>query len=334
MKFVSELPFVHDDHVLAGDFSYQQAGNYSVIAYGLASITADRIPLLDKRLNALVASVAGAKFAGSELHAKELWNGSERARSPFRELATKAQMLQFFAAFARVIRSLAIDATVVLTVHPAHFNRRQIKVLKSALPGAAVAQLNDTIKERSGKHIGRPMLMLDMEGGVAPGKKTDHPFVSWVHQVPGTQFDEMKFFQSASPTYVSTDSGRSRLVQVADILAYFAAKHLSLFGTITDVMKGWSSKLPASTVSQMADCNAALAMWEALNLEVVLLRHETTYRHEPAWLLYLCQPWVLFFNEFKDRITTFTFRLRMTSGVQLGRVSTVRFWRIPHESQG
>lgn len=333
MPLVPEQPFVHDNRVLAGDFSYQQAGDYSVIAYGLASIEEGRLPLLDKRLNALVAAVAGEEFATAELHAKELWNGSERARSPFQKFATKAHMLQFFATLAQAVRSLGIDTIVALTVYPAHFQRRQVKALKSALPGVAVAQLNDNVKEYSGKHIGRPTLMLDLEGGAAPAQMTDHPFVGWAHQAPGTEFDETKFFQSAVPTYESTDSRRSRLVQVADILAYFGAKYLALFGTITTVMDGRSSKLPASTVSRMSDCNAALTMWDALNLEVILFRHETTYGHEPPWLLYFCEPWSQLFNRYKDRIEGFNCRLRMASGDQLGRAPTVGFWRIPPETQ-
>ena len=234
-------------------------------------------------------------------------------------------MLEFFMSVGSAIRSVGVDVAVAVTVYSRALSPRQARSLKLLLQGLALAQLDDNVKAQSGKYIGRPTLMLDLEGSSRPGRMTDHPYMAWARMVPNTPENDPEVFHAADPTYVATDSAQSRLVQAADIAAYFVAKYLVLFGNIARQCETTTSTTSSRLGSKMQDGNFAIAMWDVLNMAVILVRSKATWSNDPLWLRDFSDSVDReLFDRFSELVETFVSPLR---DVQFGRNPAVAVWR-------
>jgi len=229
-------------------------------------------------------------------------------------------MIEFFMAVASTIRRAGVDVAVAVTVYPRNLAAREVRALKTALPGIALAQLDDNVRAKTGKSIGRPTLMLDIDGTSKPGPIATHSYTAWTRMAPGSPENNPHIYHSASPTYVLTNSAHSRLIQAADIAAYFVAKYLALFGDAIDQKDASDLKTVTLRSQKIADGNVALTIWDALDTHVILVRCKSTWDNELSWMHHFWEPLRAPFEHFRDRLDTFLWSLRIAGA---GRHPTV-----------
>jgi hypothetical protein len=280
--------------VLGGDYSEQSLGGNVLACYAVSALRRDAVLALDNSLKSVIARHVHDARDVVELHATDIWNKSRRERTAFRCLEHKDAMKLFFAEICEAIIALkpmiAVSVKCVGGPIAAVGTKQQLKQL---LVYAAFSRLNTNLRIVSGEYLGQPAFIHDRESEslAVPERRKDTENPSGglmdILPVPGMQPDSPQFFRAFDPKYRAADSREHRLIQVADIAAYFVGKHLRLRAQIFDA---------AATVNDrrsdlVKDCNFCFELWEKLNLEVVLVVFEDERTTHPAWIRPVVEPY-------------------------------------------
>lgn len=167
-------------------------------------------------------------------------------------------------------------------------NRRLLKLIKQVLINLAFGRLNTNLRSVRNKNLGRPVFLFDRETDTLtnprgpaeePGGISDVEFVSG-----GTGSEPVKFRRKVDPLYRETDSRTSRLVQVADLAAYFTGKYLTHHSLLADRVEQGEFELSERNSRRMGEANFCLEMIETLNAEAVLAIPIERFSKQPPWM--------------------------------------------------
>lgn len=285
--------FSQADLVAGGDASERGSADDLLYCYAISAGT----PAMLHQLSEVIYSVL-VKYIGSnaehvrELHAKTIWNGDERKRSPFSVLRTKANVIDFLLELSQAIAStkMHVVAAVTLgrkttpnayTMKDDH-NTPEQRVRKMAIYGA-LSRLDLNIDILAQKHLGTIKLYMDRESrGIIPR--------DLVIELAVTSTEPLTFHHRIDPDYASVDSEAHVLIQVADLAAYVVGKYLTLHGYL---LHHASLGCPFNEVwkQRAADCNFFLDLWSALNIEAVLVVDNAHQKSHPPWAYSIIQPY-------------------------------------------
>jgi hypothetical protein len=164
-RLIPEAPYVLDDLVLGGDSSQRAAVDQYFDAYAIAAADRASLDRVSAELDRVITKSTGVVTPRAvELHAKQIWNGSERRRSPFAHIESKDGMKHIMRDFATAIASAGVK--IVVSVHPwgdAKRPGRNTRIQKWFHIYTALSRLDKNLEASTGKHIGRPKFFLDPE---------------------------------------------------------------------------------------------------------------------------------------------------------------------------
>lgn len=293
---------VASDFVLGGDYSQQSIGVYTIACYAAVAVHRAEIPFMNAAIDSVISQHLHMPATGVEVHAAEIWNGSTRARTSFKSLDHISKMKIFFADWCAIVGELKpFIAVAVKWVGRALSESKDIPKLKKLLVYAALGRLNTNIKITSGKHMGEPRFFHDRENEALttsrpgdPEKRAGGMFD--VNLIPGTGPNRLRLFKTFDPCYNPADSTDHRLIQIADVAAYFVGKHLRLRHQVMTPELSPGDLLNAST----EDGNFCRAMWDALNLEAVLVAFSEERQNHPTSIRNVIEPYDLMFDAGAD----------------------------------
>lgn len=144
---------------------------------------------------------------------------------------------------------------------------------KATLTYATLSILDRNLFDSTGKHIGTSKFYIDPETermirNNRPGESKLSGILSEVRIVDSDPAN-LKFAYNIDPDYLPIHSHESILIQIADLVAYFVGKHLSLSHQITANFN-ISGKIDDSLAKKINDSNFAYAIWQLLDIEEVL----------------------------------------------------------------
>jgi hypothetical protein len=286
--YVDLGPDVEPGWCAGGDCSLQ--GQFCV--YAVVALPETQLQGLSDGLDAAIAAhVQGIDPRIVELHAKDIWNGSARKRTPLRGITTKEAMVDLFRVLSETIsRYNPMIAVAVWHLEEASEpgNRKFLKLTKQVLINLAFGRLNTNLKSLRNKNLGRPVFLFDRETDTlisprgpaeGPGGMSDVEFVSG-----GTGLEPVKLRRKVDPLYRETDSRESRLVQVADLAAYFTGKYLTHHSLLADLVTRGQFELSEENWRRMGEANFCLGMIETLNAEAVLAIPIERFSRQPPWM--------------------------------------------------
>ena len=237
--FIPEDKYVLNDLLVGGDGSDQGPLDNRICCYAVTAVHENQLDSLNSIIENVIKTHTGLSDASAiELHTKQIWNGSERKRSPFSKIETKAAMKEFFSSVAKAIGHLHPYIVVAVDVNSKAPASKELRTsLKQHRIYAAFSRLNQNIKLITGKWVGRPRFLLDYEddrlirpitkGGLPGGYLYDVGVVN-----DSEENINPKLYVRSDPVYLPTDSQTNRLIQVADLASYFVGKYLVLYSEI------------------------------------------------------------------------------------------------------
>ncbi len=123
-----------------------------------------------------------------------------------------------------------------------------------------------------------------------PGGSIGVSFQIEVALAPGAKMEkDPEFVKSIDPRFTVGDSRSNRIVQVADIAAYFVGKYLRALDERLILQRG--IMLTKRDDAKLADQEFARAVWDALDLEVELFVHGSQVGTRPLWVRALTTAW-------------------------------------------
>lgn len=219
---------------------------------------------------------------GIEVHANEIWNGSARKKTAFAPLESKERMKQFFVHLAREINRECpyVAVAVSKAQDEASVHRR---TAKATLMNAALGRIDTNVKYFTGKHIGQPTYFLDPENESVTNYSNASKPGSYMPEAQVLVDDHgIKLYYSVDPIHQETDSRQSRLIQVADVAAYFVGKYLALYAGLYAHLTT-AEPLTEASATRLADANYCLWLWDLLNIEAVFVQTSEQFHDQPSW---------------------------------------------------
>ena len=176
--------------------------------------------------------------------------------------------------------------------------KKDLAFLKQWLIYTSFSRLDRNVELMTGKHVGQPPFLSDPEEGrvVAKREKAELPRCTIV-EAAVHNVDEVIAGKSApvfsrriDPAIKPTHSSAHRIIQVADMAAYFVGKHLVNYSTVVPLL--WKKEvISESAYKAIENANFALHMWDAMNIEVTLPMDRDEYANQPDWMKPITLPY-------------------------------------------
>lgn len=277
------------DVILAGDCSVHKGSESQFVAYAMVATSADLRPAIDAAIEKyLTKFTLAGNLTEVEIHAKDIWNGSARRKGPLRGLGTKQDMLAFFRGLALLVGRMPLEAVVAVEELPLGIADGERVARKRLLLYSAGSRLDRNIDALAGCHLGQAPIFLDPEDDhiMWSGKHGRRGFLSDVgidflgserHSVP-------VMYPKIDLEYFPTPARSMRLIQIADVMAYFVGKYVALHSRILARVQS-GNRQPDQVYYRLAhDCNFSLRQIELLDVEVATPMTQTLAADPPAWL--------------------------------------------------
>lgn len=272
---------VDHDLVFGGDSSVSDAGPFRFACYATAAARASRLPSITTALDVVVAKHADARDV--EVHAVDIWNGSARAKAGFSQIHNKQDMLQFFDEWCRCVASTGIMATAAIYALPAteRTSRAMLEFTRFLLY-CALSRFDKNLKLTTGRHVGTPVLYHDIENrqlAVEERHISENRRGGFWDARP-LRTNPLELTRTLDPHYVASDSVTHRLVQVADVAAYFTSKFaaLSVFHDDPEMAAHAGRNISSEDI---AICRSFLNI---MNIEIVWWCDPGELDKQPPWL--------------------------------------------------
>jgi hypothetical protein len=193
-------------------------------------------------------------------------------------------MMGFFEDFAKALQALPIQQVVAVDHLRPSATRSEVRTAKRAPIFAALSRLDRNLQILMGRHIDTPELFIDQDPDQLITPHGQGFIAEWnVVNIGLPDRPELVWRRTIDPSYKSLDSRGHRLIQLADVAAYFVGKKISLHESLL----GWvttGQPLYQRIQREIQDCNFSLKMWNLLNLEVITVVDQAKYRHPPRWM--------------------------------------------------
>lgn len=320
--------------VVGGDSSEQGPVEDRLLCYALVGVQQERLSQLDTIIRGIIRDHTGVDSEDIEVHAKDIWNGSARSRGPFSALATKQAMKSFFEDLIRELSTLKPMISIAVShlssqdwflAANKRLRRRRYATIKRWLMYAAFSRLDRNVSLLADKHVGIPPFHLDFET-----EKAVHTGATSMIEIAG-KFDdagELSLHRRIAPGYLPSASSGNRLIQVADVAAYFGGKYLTLFAQIYGRVSGGLTTLDDKLYDLMRDCNFSLAAWDQFDMEVVLSISREQIGRQPDWQKGITDPYKRAFDAGADNYSCSIREAVSRSGTQDGALSGVGYWSL------
>lgn len=274
--------------VLGGASSRQGEGRHYVDAYAVAAAQAEDVGELERNVDELIRHWTGISSPDDvELHAKSIWNGSERKRGPFHDVEHKEAMKRLL--FDLVNTMAESRVTIVVSVSPVPHP------VKATKPDAitewlhiygALSRLDRNLAEIMGSHLGHPDFYLDPEASAVmrrhAGPESRAIAESGSVDVKWPGGFERFFDPAIDPEYVTAPSHANRLMQAADLAAYLFGKYIVLHSRLLEQLTRLDAE-DETLFSWMSDCNFCFQCCETLDVEAVLPVQRAVLDRAPDW---------------------------------------------------
>jgi hypothetical protein len=297
---VSSYEYTLYNMVTGGDFSLQGPEHNAFLIHAVVAIHRKQMRRLKRAAEKMIKKHVNLQDVSDlELHAKQIWNGSERNKTAFKTLNSKDKVLKFFSELAEAIGQVHpyIVASIchLSSLPEKPLGKKEYKKLLSAVKQSLIyfsfSRLDRNIECMTGKHIGQPNFFSDVEDDriMGPRRKGELPggLLSDV-QVLNTDgivsTGELPVFVRLSdPVFLSVHSHLHRIIQVADFAAYFVGKFLVQYSELYLLIKH-HTEVDANLASRINDCNSFLKICELLNVEIVMPLDKDHMENQPAWM--------------------------------------------------
>lgn len=298
---VSEENYVVKDLLTGGDLSEQGPLDNRILSYAVVAIHKNEVSRLESEIGQIIKKYTGiSEVATIEIHAQEIWNGSKRKKSVFCTVDSKEEMKHLFLELSEAVGNI-LSYIVVAVSHlnssqgitfVNQLDKKDLVLEKRLLTFFAFSRLDINLEIVTGKHLGQPDFLFDREPNLPfPRVKGEPPRGMGEVAFAGVMEDGSHgFYWKTNPVYIATDSHLHRVIQVADLAAYFVGKYLVLFSELLDYF-AQNDALTKRIYQKMEDCNFSLRIWESLNLEVALRVTPEQVRRQASWMRNITSPY-------------------------------------------